>query len=127
MPPTPECKLALIVDDDSGVRHLMARLLRLEGFRVLTAESGAQAIKLFERYGATIRLLLTDVVMPQMSGPELVAYVLRVRPELPVLYVSGYCSGYEEAMGRTPWVSKPFSFVELMAGIEQALPCPLTR
>jgi len=105
----------------------MARLLRLEGFSVLTAESGAQAIKLFERHGATIRLLLTDVVMPQMSGPELVAHVLRVRPELPVLYVSGNCSGYEEAMGRTPCVSKPFSFVELMAGIEQTLPCPVPR
>jgi two-component system cell cycle sensor histidine kinase/response regulator CckA len=115
----------LVVDDDSDVRRLMATLLRKGGFGVLSAGSGAEAIRLFNEHGASIRLLLTDVVMPEMSGPELVAHLLTLRPKLPVLYVSGYFTGYEEAMGGAHCVSKPFSAVELMSRIEQALPCPV--
>lgn len=80
----------LLVEDDETVRRLVREILRGSGYRVLETRGGDQAVLLSERYGRPIHLLLTDVVMPQMSGRELAEGVARSHPEAKVLYMSGY-------------------------------------
>lgn len=83
----------LVVDDDEAVRAVTAAALRRQGYRVLESESGATAIARAKDEAGPIHLLVTDVVMPSMSGPALAAELARARPEMRVLYVSGYAEG----------------------------------
>jgi two-component system, cell cycle sensor histidine kinase and response regulator CckA len=80
----------LVVEDDATVRHMVAKVLRGYGYTVLSAPHAATAAHLAELYPGVIQLLVTDVVMPRVSGPELALQLTSVRPELRVLYVTGY-------------------------------------
>ncbi len=80
----------LLVEDEKPVRELAERCLRPLGYSVLTANNGLDALALADRHAGTIHLLLTDVVMPQLSGPQIADRMRVRRPELRVLYVSGY-------------------------------------
>ena len=80
----------LVVEDEQAVRDLTVRILRQLGYSVLTASSGAEALEVSERHEGEIAALLTDVVMPSMSGRELADQLLKSRPEMGVLYLSGY-------------------------------------
>jgi PAS domain S-box-containing protein len=80
----------LVVDDDEAVRSVTATALRRQGYRVLEAESGSAALALSRAEDSRIHALVTDVAMPQMSGPALAEQLLRERPEMRVLFVSGY-------------------------------------
>jgi CheY-like chemotaxis protein len=80
----------LVVDDEDVVRTLASEILRMKGYRVLEAANGAAALWLAEREPGPIHLLLTDVVMPQMQGPELANRLRLVRPDTHVMYMSGY-------------------------------------
>lgn len=100
----------LVVDDEPAVCHVTGQMLEYHGYRVLYAEHGEQALRLFDEYGDQISILVADIVMPKMSGPQL-AHVLRIqRPELPVLFVSGLVSyaNFQGVMGG--WMlKKPYS------------------
>ena len=80
----------LLVEDEPAVRGLVHETLQLHGYTVLEARHGIEALLTNVRYGGPIHMLLTDVVMPQMSGPEVAEKILAMRPEIKVLYMSGY-------------------------------------
>jgi CheY-like chemotaxis protein len=80
----------LVVEDEEQVRAVVLKVLRRAGYRVLDADSGPQALATASEYSGPIDLLVTDVVMPKMSGPELAGKLTQVRPGLRVLFMSGY-------------------------------------
>jgi hypothetical protein len=111
----------LIVDDDDAVRTTTSDVLTGLGYRVQQASGGVEALVLLES-DATIDLLLTDVVMPGMSGPELARIVRETRPRLPIVFISGYANPEGiagELLGRL--VRKPFRTADLREQIEEAL------
>ena len=103
----------LLVEDEPAVRGLVHETLRLHGYRVLEARHGIEALLTSAKYVEPIHLLLTDVVMPQMSGPEVAEKILTVRPGIKVLYMSGYPDHPVFDKGgvsrQTGFLPKPFS------------------
>ena len=111
----------LVVDDDPAVCTLMQRTLEHSGYRVWTAHSGSEALDVLVRHGREFQLLVTDVLMPGMSGPTLAKAVRQSFPELPVLYVSGYLGGYADHVQSAAWLEKPFSAAELLERVQAAV------
>jgi len=112
----------LVVDDDTDVRVTTALLLRRMGYRVTEATGAEEALIALE-LDSSIELLLTDVVMPETSGPELARKAAMVRPDLPIVYFSGYADP-EAIVGAIPLarlLRKPFRPTELVSLIETAL------
>ncbi|HET9853911.1 MAG TPA: GAF domain-containing protein [Methylomirabilota bacterium] len=89
-PPATGQETILLVEDESDVRALAREVLERQGYTVLEASDGAQAVGVYEKEGNRIDLILTDVVMPRMSGREMVDRVRATRPDMRVLYMSGY-------------------------------------
>ena len=115
----------LVTEDQDNVRGLVSRMLRGFGYHVLEAESGVEALAAAAAHAGTIHLLITDVVMPEMSGRELGAELKRQRPEIRVLYMSGY-SG--EAIARrglledgVAFIQKPFTAESLAGKVRDTL------
>ena len=114
-----------MVEDEEAIREVTARILARNGFTVLTAAGGPEAIRIVDGHPGTIDLLLTDVVMPQMTGKE-VAEALTARiPGLPVLYMSGYAHPALTSQGTleagVTLIEKPFSEPQLLAKIRDVL------
>jgi len=99
----------LLVDDEPVILTLITLALEPEGFSVLTARSGAEALAIFRSHRGEIGLLVTDMMMPEMDGPSLAAKVLAEDPGMPVLFMSGYCEAVECAgSGHFEFLAKPF-------------------
>jgi CheY-like chemotaxis protein len=115
----------LLVEDDESVRGLSARLLRMAGYTVLEAGHGVEAVELAARYSEHIHLLVTDVVMPRMSGRVLADVLAAQRPGLRVLFVTGYTeegSLCRDAGGHPVLLlTKPFAPEELARKVREAL------
>ncbi len=103
----------LLADDDADVREFVGVLLQREGYLVLEASGGREALRICAQYEGPIHLLLTDIQMPDMTGPELVPQALALRPHLPVLYMSAQFSEdiLSQLEGRPlqPFIQKPFA------------------
>jgi two-component system, cell cycle sensor histidine kinase and response regulator CckA len=100
----------LLVEDEEGVRRLSRKLLEAYGYRVLEASTGSDAIALAERYPGPIHLMLTDIVMPGMDGPAVASRIQPLRPQMKVLYMSGYSEAEAERLAAVaPLLQKPFT------------------
>ncbi len=103
----------LLVDDDGGVRDLVRRALTEAGYQVLCASDGMEAAAVADAHTGTLDLLITDLVMPRMGGPELAEHLVADRPDLAVLYISGYTDRrewkLEASQTRRSYLQKPFT------------------
>ena len=126
-PPTSASRgTILLVEDEPVVRRFAKRALELHGFRVIDAGSPEEALAL-AKPEQSISLLLTDVVMPRMNGRELADRLKAARPDMPVLYMSGYPAGLVQQEGLDPsmrFISKPFKSADLIATITEILGRP---
>jgi CheY-like chemotaxis protein len=102
----------LLVEDNPAVRQMVGRILRERGYSVVEAAHPEEAIAAGERKGAHFDLVLTDVVMPKMSGPELVKHLRQQSTQMRVLYMSGYAGAAisrESAIETEAYIEKPFT------------------
>src|SRR5512134_3074364 len=103
----------LIVENEAAIRNLLQMALRKSGYMVLAAESGREALDLLRDHRGSVDLLITDVMMPDMDGPELVRQMSQVRPETRTLFMSGYTDDALGDRGVLPsnvnFIQKPFS------------------
>jgi PAS domain S-box-containing protein len=115
----------LLVEDEDAVRGLVETILTSDGYQMLVANSPAQAIDIFRNFPGSIDVLLTDVVMPEISGPELAEHLLALRPGLKVIYMSGYAGEHLDQEGvnaeGSSLLQKPFTAAALEEKIRQAL------
>ena len=118
----------LLVDDDPRLRKMTATLLRGRGYTVLEAADGLEALET-ARHAQTLDLLLSDVMMPGVRGPELVRRIRALRPSIRAMLMSGYTADAVEHLGALEsdvlFISKPFSAVDLAAKIRHALGAPI--
>ena len=115
----------LLLEDEAEVRAMVRAMLVGQGYRVLEAEQGVEALEIAERENGPIDLLVTDVVMPQQSGPELARRLVARRPQTRVLYISGYP---DDALGEhgvlhpgVAFLAKPFTAAELARKVREVL------
>jgi two-component system cell cycle sensor histidine kinase/response regulator CckA len=109
----------LLVDDDDDVRRMVDRVLRRAGYTVMTATSGSEALDRARSHPGPIDLLLTDIVMPGMTGQELVRELTAERPRLQVVFMSGYHPGMPIDARR--FVAKPFDRDTLLGAVAEVL------
>jgi len=116
----------LLVDDEESVRGIIRKILRRSNYAVLEAASGEAALKLAEAHKGTIDLVITDMFMPGMRGPEVAQKLGMKRPGLRVLFMSGYAD--QDLKTGVPaganFLNKPFSGAELAKTVEAALKGP---
>jgi DNA-binding NtrC family response regulator len=111
----------LVVEDDFPVRQLVIEMLTMTGYKVLEAHCGEQAIEHYKVHQNTINLVLTDVVMPEMSGKKLVEHLNNIHPCKKVLYMSGYTGNEIDNQGLLEpdihFIQKPFTPSDLITKI----------
>jgi CheY-like chemotaxis protein len=111
----------LVVDDDDGVRYILARQLEQGGFRVLTAGNGVEALSVLEQPGVEVHLVVSDLLMPQLDGYQLAARLATLPNPPEVVFVSAFRSDLE--LDR-PIVTKPFHLHDLTAAVQRILEKP---
>jgi len=115
----------LVVEDSAPLRDLIFETLESMGYTALLAQDGHQAIRICTQFNGTIDLLLSDVVMPKMNGPEVMKKVRQIRPDIGVVFMSGY-TNYVTVRHRisnadVSFIQKPFSSTELTHKLREAL------
>ncbi|GAA0469833.1 histidine kinase [Paractinoplanes deccanensis] len=122
-PPDGDGRTILVVEDEADLARVVTRILAKAGYHVVATESAPHALELFAEHPCDA--LLTDVIMPEMSGPQLAELLHEQRPDLPVVYMSGYSNGL---LGSTrvldpgiPFVEKPFTADDLLHKLHEAL------
>jgi two-component system cell cycle sensor histidine kinase/response regulator CckA len=115
----------LVVEDEHTVRRLTCRILEAAGYTVLGAPHAGVALRLLETHGADISLMLTDVVMPEINGPQLAREVSRRYPHVRTLFMSGHAEDRLAGQGfdgdAAALISKPFDIAELTRRVREVL------
>lgn len=117
----------LFVEDEDSLRTVITEFLSELGYRVLTARSGPDALKIFETASGGIHLLLTDVNLSPITGPELARIIWKTSPQTRVVYISGFSSedlSLDDGQRKCTLVQKPFSVKVLSIKIREALDIP---
>jgi PAS domain S-box-containing protein len=121
----PGTETILLVEDEANLRYLARQFLEKQGYRVIDAADGAVAMQIAVAHEGVIHLLLTDVIMPGMNGRELAQHILEIRPNVKVLYMSGYT---ENVIGRNGTLDagvrllqKPFTLHDLKSKVREVL------
>jgi two-component system, cell cycle sensor histidine kinase and response regulator CckA len=114
----------LVVDDETAVRRFAARVLEREGFSVLEAEHGADALELLATHAAMVEVVVSDIVMPHLNGVELMERLATSYPDLPVILMSGYATAALADLGiASPCsvIPKPFASDRLLEEVRRCL------
>jgi nitrogen-specific signal transduction histidine kinase/CheY-like chemotaxis protein len=111
----------LIVDDDEQILNMGKTILSSYGYKVITSNSGQQALEIIAKGDREISLVITDMVMPKMSGRELVEQVAKVAPQLRVICSSGYVRPGLDSDNNTGYLQKPFTSINLLQKVRQTL------
>ena len=123
--PEPEPETILVVEDETGIRALVRKILERQGYRVLDAPQADVAIRLCQEFAGTIHLVITDVVMPEMGGREMVEKLLEIRPGIRVVYVSGYTDDPQvraaDISQGSVFLQKPFTLGALLDKVREVL------
>src|SRR2546423_2220106 len=125
-PEGPLKKTILLVDDEQSVRAIVLKILRRAKYEVLEAENGEAALRVADSHQGKIDLVITDMFMPGLRGPEVAQKLARTRPGLRVLFISGYADpdmGTALPVGAN-FLNKPFSGADLAKTVEAALKGP---
>jgi DNA-binding NtrC family response regulator len=119
------CETLMLVEDDDSVRRYLSHLLEAQGYCVLAAGEQAEALSIANATAGQIHLVITDVLMPGGTGPDLIRALDQIRPGIPALYISGYTddgSEPQEPFARdSHFLQKPFTAADLMSRIRQIL------
>jgi DNA-binding NtrC family response regulator len=123
--PGPDVVTILLVEDGTAVRKAVRFILQKSGYQVLEASNAREALDVFRRHEGSLHLLLTDVMLPEVSGPELARQLGAVRPEMKVLYVSGHSdrevADQKVLGGGEAFLRKPFAMEELLDKVQEVL------
>ena len=113
----------LLVEDEDGLRALNARGLASRGFTVLQASNGVEAMEIMQRKGDEVDLIVSDVVMPEMDGPTMLKELRRSKPDLKIIFVSGYAEEAFQNMpqGQFAFLAKPFTLKQLVAQVKETM------
>ena len=115
----------LTIEDDAAIRRGIVDALTYAGYEVLEASDGVDALQLMDRHGGPLDLVLTDIIMPGLSGPALVERLLPATPEVKVLYITGYSEEAIRQHGLLPaggaLLEKPFTAHQLAERVHEAL------
>ena len=118
----------LVVEDEPGVREMARRMLAMSGYVVLTASNAAEALQLLAGHREVVHLMLTDVVMPGMSGPELALRAADVRPQMKILFTSGHTENAAMRLSardkKKSFIGKPYARAELLNKVRETLDSP---
>src|SRR5438105_5398830 len=120
----PGRETVLLVEDEADVRALTCEFLKAAGYQVLTAADGEEGLDIGKRFASEVDILVTDVVMPRMRGPELAKHLKKELPDLKVVYMSGYTEEFSEVPSHLQGVyflQKPFSRDGLLGKVHDAL------
>lgn len=132
-PPAPRLSFSpgqytiLLIEDDESLRNITVQVLQRQGYDVIAAATGTEALSIFEKNGARIDVIITDVVMPELSGPACISRLRELSPQrkLNVIYLSGYSSGElfkeRQALEGSTFIEKPYSIDQLLEIIEKLL------
>jgi len=123
-PPPGGAETLLLVEDEASVRMPLRRILESAGYCVLCANDGVDALRVAAGHDGRIDLLVTDVIMPQMGGRELVERLTSTRPGISALYISGYtgdASRDRSALGPHPYLQKPFTTAGILSKVREVL------
>ena len=125
------CKTILLAEDSVSLREMAREYLESVGYVVLEAASGREALQKAKEFDGPIHLLLTDIVMPEMSGPELARHMTELRPEIKIIFTSGYTNDAIARQGvldpAVAFIQKPYRPKALARKIQEVLDVPAVK
>ena len=119
-------EVVLLVEDEAKVREVLQGALEAAGYTVLVAGDGEEALQVCREHGGSIDLVVTDVLMPRMTGPHLVSHLSRSQAAMKVLFISGYADEESAALYgfKGPLLRKPFTLEDLCRRVRAVLEAP---